>query len=171
MVLENLKKFIDYKGISIAAFEKSIGMSNNSFRKSLNTGGNLGSDKLENILKVYPELNPIWILTGNGEMLINNNWKDKNAYVNAYPNAYLSPQLDYIHSQSSIVAEPSLEDMSKKSPLAQQYGGANDIIMDLVDRLNEQSEEIGALRQENSYLKNRLAQLAEDVGDVDSVPA
>lgn len=90
MILENLKKFIDYKGISIAAFEKSIGMSNNSFRKSLNTGGNLGSDKLENILRVYPELNPGWILTGSGKMLINNNSEDKNAYPNAYPNAYLS---------------------------------------------------------------------------------
>ena len=69
MVLENLKKFLDSKGISIAAFEKSIGMSNNSFRKSLNSGGHIGSDKLENILKIYPELNPTWILTGKGSML------------------------------------------------------------------------------------------------------
>nr|DAI92841.1 MAG TPA: SOS-response transcriptional repressor [Caudoviricetes sp.] len=69
MVLENLKKFIDSKGISVSSFEKSIGMSNNSFRKSLNSGGHIGSDKLENILKIYPELNPVWLLQGEGEML------------------------------------------------------------------------------------------------------
>lgn len=44
-------------------------MSNNSFRKSLNSGGHIGSDKLENILKIYPELNPVWLLQGEGEML------------------------------------------------------------------------------------------------------
>ena len=69
MVLENVKKFIDYKGISIAEFERNIGMSNNSFRKSLNNKGNIGSDKLENILKVYPEINASWLLTGEGTML------------------------------------------------------------------------------------------------------
>ena len=69
MVLENLKKYIDSKRISVSAFEKSIGMSNNSFRKSLNSGGHIGSDKLENILKIYPELNPVWLLQGEGEML------------------------------------------------------------------------------------------------------
>lgn len=69
MVVENAKKFIDYKGISIAEFERSIGMSNNSFRKSLNNGGNIGSDKLENILRIYPEINISWLLTGEGSML------------------------------------------------------------------------------------------------------
>lgn len=69
MVVENAKKFIDYKGISIAEFERSIGMSNNSFRKSLNNGGNIGSDKLENILRIYPEINISWLLTGEGPML------------------------------------------------------------------------------------------------------
>ena len=69
MIVNNLHKFIEYKGISIAAFEKRIGMSNNSFRKSLNNNGAIGSDKLENILKEFPELNSEWLLTGEGNML------------------------------------------------------------------------------------------------------
>ena len=47
MVLERIKEYIDYKGITIAAFEKSIGMSNASFGKSLKSGKGIGSDKLE----------------------------------------------------------------------------------------------------------------------------
>ena len=69
MVLNRIKQFIDYKGIAISAFEKSIGMSNASLGKSLKTGGTIGADKLGNILKTYPEINLHWLVTGEGEML------------------------------------------------------------------------------------------------------
>jgi hypothetical protein len=44
-------------------------MGNASFGKSLKAGGTIGADKLENILKIYPELNAHWLLTGEGSML------------------------------------------------------------------------------------------------------
>ena len=69
MILERLKEYIDKKGITIAAFERSIGMSNASFGKSLKNGKAIGTDKLENILRVYQDINLIWLLTGQGEML------------------------------------------------------------------------------------------------------
>ena len=69
MVLERIKQFIDSKGLAVSAFEKSIGMGNASFGKSLKAGGTIGADKLENILKIYPELNAHWLLTGEGSML------------------------------------------------------------------------------------------------------
>ena len=71
MILERIKQYIDYKSISVAAFEKSIGMSNASFGKCLKKGGAIGTDKLENILSVYPDISPNWLLTGNGDMLRN----------------------------------------------------------------------------------------------------
>lgn len=68
-ILQRIKEYIDYKGITNAAFERSIGMSNASFSKSLRNGGAIGTDKLENILSVYPDLSPEWLLTGRGDML------------------------------------------------------------------------------------------------------
>lgn len=68
-MLKRLKEYIDFKGISVAAFEKSIGMSNASFGKSLKSGGTIGADKLENILLVYDDLNIEWAILGKGEML------------------------------------------------------------------------------------------------------
>ena len=69
MIVERLKQFIDYKGVTISAFEKSIGMSNASFGKSLKNGGTIGADKLGNILHTYPDINLRWVITGEGNML------------------------------------------------------------------------------------------------------
>lgn len=69
MILDRIKQYIDTKGISIAAFEKSVGMSNASFSKSLKNNGAIGTDKLENILSVYSDISPEWLLTGQGDML------------------------------------------------------------------------------------------------------
>ena len=72
MILERIKAYMDVKGIKIAPFEKSIGMSNASFGKSLKNNGSIGTDKLENILSIYSDINPVWLLTGEGSMLKTN---------------------------------------------------------------------------------------------------
>lgn len=71
-ILSRIKEFIDYKGIPIATFERSIGMSNASFGKQLKKQGAIGTDKLENILSIYPDLSPLWLMTGEGEMIVTN---------------------------------------------------------------------------------------------------
>lgn len=70
MILERLKQYIDFKGISVAAFERSIGMANASFGKSLKKCGAIGTDKLENILSIYPDISPMWLLKGVGDMIM-----------------------------------------------------------------------------------------------------
>lgn len=70
MILERLKQYIDFKGISVAAFERSIGMANASFGKSLKKQGAIGTDKLENILSIYPDISPAWLLKGEGNMIL-----------------------------------------------------------------------------------------------------
>lgn len=69
MILERLHKYIIHKALSISAFEKSIGMSNASFGKSLKNKGTIGCDKLERIFTAYPDINIVWLLTGKGEMI------------------------------------------------------------------------------------------------------
>jgi len=70
--LQRIKKFIDFEGISVRRFEEMIGMSNGSFASQLKNNKTIGVDKLENILFVYPKINTEWLLTGEGEMLKNN---------------------------------------------------------------------------------------------------
>ena len=68
-IVRRIKEYIDHKRITIAAFERSVGMANATFGKSLKSGGNLGSDKIEKILYTYPDLNIEWLMTGKGPML------------------------------------------------------------------------------------------------------
>lgn len=89
MILERLKEYIDTKGIAVSAFEKSIGMSNASFGKSLKNGGAIGTDKLENILKVYPDISPVWLLTGRGSMITNDFDNDDLKPCEEQPQPYL----------------------------------------------------------------------------------
>lgn len=66
-VKERLLQFIKYKKLSNLAFEKACGLSNGYIR---NFKGNLGEEKLTNILTAFPELNRPWLLYGDGSMLV-----------------------------------------------------------------------------------------------------
>ncbi len=68
--LERIKEYIDYKGLNIKKFEEAVGFSNGSFASQLKNKRTIGVDKLENILNVFKEINPEWLLTGRGEMLL-----------------------------------------------------------------------------------------------------
>lgn len=82
MILKRIKQYIDFKGVTVAAFERSIGMSNASFGKSLKNGGTIGADKLEKLLNIYTDINPIWLLTGVGPMLLDVAPPAQVSYVN-----------------------------------------------------------------------------------------
>lgn len=63
--IQRLRQFIETKGVSKYGFYQKVGLSNGFLDK----GENIGSDKCEKIIYAYPELNPDWLLTGNGSML------------------------------------------------------------------------------------------------------
>lgn len=69
-VLERLSEYITSKGISMKAFEESVGMSNGSLGKTIKDGNGIRTDKLENILFVYNDLSAEWLLRGTGTMIL-----------------------------------------------------------------------------------------------------
>lgn len=66
---DRLIQFIEKMNISRAEFERRSGLANGYVKK---LKGNLGDNKLNDVLTAFPELNKIWLLTGEGEMLNNN---------------------------------------------------------------------------------------------------
>ncbi|WP_447635509.1 S24 family peptidase [Flavobacterium microcysteis] len=72
MVSERVGEYMAKKGISYYAFENSIGASRGSISKAVKDRKSIGSQVLENILSVYTDLNPVWLLTGQGNVFVDN---------------------------------------------------------------------------------------------------
>lgn len=65
-IKNRIDEFIAVQGIKRSVFEKSCGFSNGYTR---NLKENPSASKIEDILNAYPELNRVWLLSGDGEML------------------------------------------------------------------------------------------------------
>lgn len=65
MIVDRIRQIIDYKQISVRKFCIEIGVSNGFLDKVKD----VGVEKVAKILYTYPEINPEWLVTGNGEMI------------------------------------------------------------------------------------------------------
>lgn len=71
-IKRRILQYVDYTGIMKKDFFSKIDISSGSFRgKSLSS--EIGGDKIAKILTSFPEINPTWLLTGKGEMLLTEN--------------------------------------------------------------------------------------------------
>ena len=66
-IRERIAEFLILKGISRYRFYKDTGLSNGFLDKP----GSINSDNCEKICYCYTDINPEWLLTGNGGMLKN----------------------------------------------------------------------------------------------------
>lgn len=77
--IDKLLKFIEHKKISKREFYLNTGLSNGFLDKS----SHIGSDKIEKIISIYPDLSLDWLVLGKGEMILTPEMTPK-----VTPNAY-----------------------------------------------------------------------------------
>lgn len=104
--VSRIKQYIDYKGLSVRKFEETTGFSNGAFASQFKNKKTIGVDKVENILQVYDDINPIWLLTGEGEMLKKSIGSDKE--LNTISNVVNVPKVVTVDStnKDNIVLVP-----------------------------------------------------------------
>lgn len=68
-IIDRILLFIQHKNLSMRMFDKSISVGNGYTSKQSKSKASVGSDVLERIIDTYPDLNPMWLLTGEGEMI------------------------------------------------------------------------------------------------------
>jgi hypothetical protein len=137
-VKERIKKFIKHNEMSISDFEKSI-FAGNGYINSISK--NIGIDRLNLILEKYPNLNLVWLITGNGEMLTNSGGKnEKNDTVGTNTDMLLN----IIKENRDQIKELKAENKNLKARLRQYEGdvSANKRTVDL-DNDTEQTEVAG----------------------------
>lgn len=69
-LLERAKEFINCKSLTAKQFEQIVGLSNGAFSK---LSDSTRKSTIDRISKAFPELNVLWLITGEGEMLNHEN--------------------------------------------------------------------------------------------------
>ncbi|MDX8554561.1 hypothetical protein MK851_13135 [Tenacibaculum sp. 1B UA] len=70
---KRVEEVINYKRLNIRSFEEIVDVSNNSVGTAIRRKSSFKSNVLNKILHSFPEINPTWLLTGKGKMLLTNN--------------------------------------------------------------------------------------------------
>ncbi len=70
---KRVEQVINYKRLNIRSFEEKINVSNNSVGTAIRRKSSFKSNVLNKILHSFPEVNPTWLLTGRGDMLLAGN--------------------------------------------------------------------------------------------------
>lgn len=143
-VKERLIAYLDYKCISKSEFGRAIGVSTSyihSIRKSIQP------DKIQGIAQNYADLNINWLLTGEGEMLL----EDDNANL-------VEPEISFhkttntdIMTQNEMFAR-LIEALERRDELAkQQQSDYHDQVARLTEAI-ERRDHL-AMKQQEEYAK------------------
>lgn len=114
-IRERILNFIEFKGISKYLFYKQTGISNGFLDKA----GAVGSDKCEIICSCYPDLNPEWLIIGEGSMIKSK--VNKTGHVNAADTAenrlmnLLIEKIVSLTAENTILKQENEALKSKKS--------------------------------------------------------
>ncbi len=68
-IVERIGAYIKQKNISVRSFEQRIGASNGSIGRAIANGSDINSIWISKIIDAYQEINPAWLITGEGDML------------------------------------------------------------------------------------------------------
>lgn len=71
-IANRLKMYLDFKNLNYREADEFFGFSNGLSGKFVAGKTTLGVDKIEKILSACPDLNGDWLITGRGEMVLNN---------------------------------------------------------------------------------------------------
>lgn len=92
-IKDRINIFIEQQGIKRAVFERSCGFSNGYTR---NLKENPSASKIEDILSNYPELNRVWLLSGEGSMLVDDGTPARAEQVQTRPRIPVTAAAGYL---------------------------------------------------------------------------
>lgn len=137
-VKSRLTAFLKYLGIGQAKFAENVGLSR-AFAN--NVGDSIRTDNLAKITAAYPELNTVWLLTGEGEML-------------------KAPQNPFSQMPSQQIEEIAAKTFTER--LMEAYRAGEIYPAEVHDRIvAEKDKRIEELQRENWELQKKIDDLSK----------
>lgn len=131
-ILHRIKQFSDSQGLSLRKLEESIGASNGVIGNALRKNSDIQSKWVSRIIETYENLNPLWLISGKGEMLRDSTIK--NEYLN---NFVKEPYSEYILNENKL--------------------SKNDIVNYLKGQIDKMQKEINGLYGQIAVLEHKLS--------------
>lgn len=125
-ILSRIKTLADAEGVSIGTIERAIGASRGVISKAIAKGTDIQSKWLELICEKYPKYSPVWLLTGQGTMLL-----DPSDTPATHPPV---PKND---NNEKVFAAP---------PQKLSQEPVNSMVNTFLETIKQQAEEIGRLK-------------------------
>jgi len=75
--INRIAKLLEVLNISARQFDISIGTANGYTLRMQKNNASVGSDVIERIVKEYPQVNLVWLITGKGDMFISQSSEPK----------------------------------------------------------------------------------------------
>jgi peptidase S24-like protein len=128
--IERFYQYLEYKGIKPTRFEKDNGLSNGYLGTQLKRNGTLGEEVLNKIIDNCLDLDPVWLLTGKGNMKICNPYPENSEIniLNDTPEEFFSSKQNEVLKKQSVPlydikilesAEALLKDNDNETPIGQ----------------------------------------------------
>ncbi|MCG2613962.1 hypothetical protein LZZ85_06705 [Terrimonas sp. NA20] len=114
-IVDRLATYLAFKKITAYAFERSVDVANGYLKKQLKGKGSVGSEILYRIYHYYTDLDFIWLLTGEGEML-------RPEPELPIPHFSKDEMIEQLNERITLL-ETSLEDKQKIIDLLNEKGG------------------------------------------------
>ena len=158
-IIDRIRIIIDYKGVSERKFCQEVGIANGF----LNKVSDIGSSKLLKILDTYSDINPVWLLKGEGEMLadtedlrtdkyVENEFEDVRNYIKKD-----TPLLDLLltANKSREIAD-KFENIQANINMIDSFLSHYNLEMNMIDVLKEYRERKIDLKRVTEEFKQKL---------------
>ena len=117
-------KYMKYKGLNDNQVTISCGLSQGLLNQARSGKSDLGQSTIEKILIIYQDLSKVWLLTGEGEMLVS----DEKKHVDEHTTDQVTKLIDELSAQRRMT-EKALEQNDRLITLLEKEAERTEVIV------------------------------------------
>ncbi|WP_297163641.1 hypothetical protein [uncultured Porphyromonas sp.] len=144
-IIDRIKTYSDLKGISIRQIEATIGASNGVVSNAIKRERDIQSKWISAFVDNYRDVNPEWLLTGKGDMLLDESATRSTQHVTGNNNTFAGRDLTTATANIPELIAMTNQHQSTISELISTISKQQTTISELVTTVSRQQQDISLL--------------------------